>query len=83
MKTRNSTILFSILLSLSIPPHGQKSDKVDGTIFVGRSFSFILKEPAGWTMDTEIAKSQDLQTVLYLRMARIVDITPLELNRVC
>lgn len=65
MKSVKQILLGLILLAISINAYGQKSDNNDGTIFVGRHFSFNLKEPAGWIMDTEIAKSQGLQVVLY------------------
>lgn len=65
MKAVKQILLVSILLTISIKAFGQKLDNNDGTIFVGSHFSFALKEPAGWIMDTETAKSQDLQVVLY------------------
>ena len=65
MKPLKQILLVLILLSVSITAFGQKSDNNDGTIFVGQHFSFALKAPAGWMMDTEIAKSQHLQAVLY------------------
>lgn len=49
----------------SVQTYSQKSDNADGTIFVGRSYSFVLKEPAGWVMDTQTARPQHLETVLY------------------
>lgn len=58
-------LLVLILLTISIKVYGQKSDTNDGTIFVGRHFSFVLKEPAGWIMNTEVAKPQNLEVVLY------------------
>ena len=65
MKTVKQILLGLILITISTEAFGQKSDKDDGTIFVGRHFSFALKEPAGWIMDTEIGKSQGMQVVLY------------------
>ena len=65
MKAVKLILSVLILLTISIKASGQKSDNNDGTMFVGRHFSFALKEPAGWIMNTEIAKSQDLQVVLY------------------
>ena len=65
MRTLKRILFVSILFTISITAHAQKSDNTDGTIFVGPQFSFALKEPAGWIMDTEIAKSQNLQAVLY------------------
>lgn len=64
MKALNATKLVLILLAVSIPAVSQKPD-TDGSIFVGRHFSFALKEPDGWIMDSETAKSQGLQAVLY------------------
>ena len=58
-------ILLIVLLGLSMSVLGQKPDNTDGTIFVGRNFSFALKEPAGWVMNGEVAKSQDLEAVFY------------------
>jgi hypothetical protein len=65
MRFLRATKLLLILCGVSISVFGQKSDAPDGTIFVGRNFSFALKEPAGWVMNSEIAKSQRLQAVLY------------------
>lgn len=66
MKAFQSTILLCFLLGFSISVFGQKSDgSDDGTIFVGRHFSFALKEPSGWVMDSKIAKPQRLEAVLY------------------
>jgi hypothetical protein len=65
MKAFKAAILVLILLTGSIPAFSQKSDSTDGTIFVGRQFSFVLKEPTGWIMDSETAKPQRLQAVLY------------------
>ena len=49
----------------SVPTLCQKSDGTNGTIFLGRSYSFVLKEPAGWIIDGQTAKSQHLEAVLY------------------
>jgi hypothetical protein len=67
MKALNPTMLVLTLLAVSIPAVSQKPDSTDGTIFVGRHFSFALKEPKGWSMDSETAKAQGqgLQAVLY------------------
>lgn len=65
MKALKPILLVMILLTISISAFGQKSDNNDGAIFVGRHFSFALKEPDGWIMDTEIARSQQLEVVLY------------------
>jgi len=65
MKALKAMTLILILLAVSIPVVSQKPSSTDGSIFVGRSFSFVLKEPNGWTMDIETARSQGLQVVLY------------------
>ena len=65
MKSFRSTILLLILIGISVSVFGQKTDGTDGTIFVGYNFSFALKEPVGWVMDSEVARSQGLQAVLY------------------
>jgi hypothetical protein len=49
----------------SVVGFSQKPDGTDGTIFLGRSYSFVLKEPAGWIMDSETAKPQHLEAVFY------------------
>ena len=43
----------------------QESDGTEGTIFVGRRYSFILKEPPGWVMNSETGNSQGVAAVLY------------------
>jgi hypothetical protein len=63
LKNLNATTLVLILLAVSVSGFSQKRD--DGSILFGRHYSFILKEPAGWILDSEKAKSQDLQAVLY------------------
>jgi len=65
MKALKAMTLILILLAVSIPVVSQKPSSTDGSIFGGRSFSFVLKEPNGWTMDIETARSQGLQVVLY------------------
>jgi len=65
MKALKPILLGLLLLTISTSTPGQKPDRTDGTIFAGPHISFVLKEPAGWTMDTEVARSQDLQAVLY------------------
>jgi hypothetical protein len=54
-----------IVLAFSISAVGQKTAGTDGTIFVGQHFSFVLKEPKGWIMDSETAKSEGVQAVFY------------------
>ncbi len=65
MKVLNAMMLALILLAVSIPAASQKRDSTDGSIFVGRHFSFVLKEPNGWIMDSATAEAQGLQAVLY------------------
>jgi len=65
MKALNATIPPLILLAVSIPAVSQKPDSTDGSIFVGRQFSFVLKEPNGWIMDSETVKAEGVQAVLY------------------
>jgi hypothetical protein len=57
----------SILFLLTMPALGsnQKPDRDDGSMFLGRHYAFILKEPNGWVLDNSAAKSQGLQAVLY------------------
>ncbi len=38
---------------------------VDGTILIGRNYSFILREPAGWLLDGTSGKAQGVDTVIY------------------
>ncbi len=65
MKQFPSTILLLIILSVSMSVVGQKRDDTDGVILLGRNFSFTLKEPAGWVLDSEIGKSEGVQAVVY------------------
>jgi hypothetical protein len=65
MKTLKAMTLVLILLAVSIPAVSQKPESEHGSIFVGRHFSFVLKEPKGWKMDIETAKPQGLLVVLY------------------
>jgi hypothetical protein len=66
MTTYKSTILIALLVLVAASAgFSQDSDGTNGTIFLGRSYSFVLKEPAGWVMDDKTAKSQQLETVLY------------------
>ncbi len=65
MHVLRATISGLILLSLSVPVFCQNRERTDGTILLGRNFSFVLKEPAGWILDVETAKPRDLQAVLY------------------
>jgi hypothetical protein len=61
------TIVFAFIIVVvaSVPAFSQKSDGTDGTIFLGPSFAFVLKEPTGWVVDSQTAKSQHLEAVLY------------------
>lgn len=65
MKALKAMTLTLILLAVSIPVVSQKPNSTDGSIFVGRYFSFVLKQPKGWSMDSEAARPQGLQVVLY------------------
>jgi hypothetical protein len=60
-----SIIFLLILLGVSISVAGQKRDDTDAVILLGNNFSFSLKEPAGWVLDSEVAKQQGLQAVIY------------------
>ena len=67
MNTHKTRIVIALVFVIvaSVPTFSQKSDGTNGTIFLGRSYSFVLKEPAGWIMDSQTAKSQHLEAVLY------------------
>jgi len=67
LNTHTTRIIITLVFVLvaSVPTLSQESDGTNGTIFLGRSHSFVLKEPAGWIMDSKTAKSQDLEAVLY------------------
>jgi len=67
LNTHTTRIIITLVFVLvaSVPTLSQESDGTKGTIFLGRSHSFVLKEPAGWIMDSKTAKSQDLEAVLY------------------
>src|SRR5215211_6146767 len=65
-KHKTRVVLALIIASVaSVPCFSQKSDDGDGTIFLGRSYSFVLKEPAGWIIDVQTARPQHLEAVLY------------------
>jgi hypothetical protein len=67
VNTHKSTILiaFVIVVVASVRGFGQKTDGTNGTIFLGRSYAFVLKEPTGWVIDSQTAKPQHLEAVLY------------------
>ena len=67
VNTHTTKIIIALVFVLvaSVPTLSQESDGTNGTIFLGRSYSFVLKEPAGWILDSQIAKSQSLEAVLY------------------
>ena len=65
MKRFKTAWLALFLLAVQSPALSQKADGTDGTILMGRHYSFILKEPNEWVMDGRTAKSQGLQSVLY------------------
>jgi hypothetical protein len=67
VNTHKIRIVIALVLVIvaSVQTFSQKSDGTDGTIFLGRSYSFVLKEPAGWVMDSQTAKAQGLEAVLY------------------
>ena len=55
MKALKPILLGLLLLTISTSTPGQKPDRTDGTIFAGPHISFVLKEPAGWTMIGEVS----------------------------
>lgn len=67
MNTDKTTIVFGLVIIVvtSIAGFGQNSVGTDGTIFLGRSYAFVLKEPAGWIIDQQAARPQHLEAVLY------------------
>jgi len=67
VNTHKTTIVFGLVIIVvtSVAAFGQKSDGTDGTIFLGRSYAFVLKEPAGWIIDQQASKPQHLEAVLY------------------
>jgi len=65
MKTFKGFSLALLLLAVQSQALSQKPNATDGTILMGRHYSFILKKPNEWVMDGETAKSQGLQSVLY------------------
>ena len=65
MQSFKAALLVLFLLAFQSRVLSQKADGTDGTILMGRHYSFILKEPSEWVMDGETAKSQGLQSVLY------------------
>jgi len=67
VNTLKTTIVFAFIIVVvaSVPAFSQKSDGTDGTIFLGPSYAFVLKEPTGWVIDSQTAKPQHLEAVLY------------------
>jgi hypothetical protein len=65
VQTLKVTLLVIFLLAVQSQARGQNADGTDGMILMDRHYSFILKEPAEWVMDSEAAKSQGLQSVFY------------------
>jgi hypothetical protein len=66
MKKLSVAVSILVLTCFSAPALAQNSrNGEDGTILLGRHYSFILKEPAGWVIDGSAAKSQDVDAVLY------------------
>jgi hypothetical protein len=64
MRTRTACILVLLVLAAA-SASGQKRDDTDGVLFLNADIKFILKEPAGWVLDTQTAKSQGVEAVLY------------------
>ena len=57
VNTHKTTIVFAFIIVVvaSVPAFSQKSDGTDGSIFLGPSYAFVLKEPAGWVIDSQTA----------------------------
>jgi hypothetical protein len=66
MKTYKTTILVALLVLLVAASAGfsQDSDGTNGTVLFGQSYSFVLKEPAGWVIDGK-TKPQEVEAVFY------------------
>jgi hypothetical protein len=67
VNTHKTTIVFALVIVIypSASGFGQKSDNLNGTIFLGPAFAFVLKEPDGWVMDSQAGKPQHLEAVFY------------------
>jgi hypothetical protein len=65
MNTHKTRIVIALVFLAVAPATTFSQESDDGTVFPGRSHSFVLKEPAGWIMNSQTAKSQGLEVVLY------------------
>jgi hypothetical protein len=65
MQRNKAALLVLFLLAVQSQAFSQNAPGTDGTILMGRHYSFILKEPSDWVMDGDSAKSQGLESVLY------------------
>ena len=54
-----------VVLLATVSAFAQKPDDEQGTILHGPRISFVLKEPPGWVLDTQTARAQGLEAVLY------------------
>ena len=76
MQRTKAALLILFLLAVQLQTFSQKADGPDGTILMGRHYSFILKEPSDWIMDGDAAKSQGLESVLYRECASPLEFYP-------
>lgn len=65
MHILRAPILVLLFLGSSVTVFSQDPERSDGTILLGRHYSFVLNEPSGWIMDVKTAKSQHMEAVLY------------------
>jgi len=57
--------MFSLLLCASCPAYANDAPPLDHLIVYGEGFSFVVKEPPGWTGDTQNASRVGANVVFY------------------
>jgi len=58
-------ILTMALNTAATAGQSHAGSETDGVVLLGQCYAFILKEPAGWVLDTTVAKSSGLAATLY------------------
>lgn len=70
MKIAVWSLLWVVSMVIS-PSHGAPTkkpvDRGESAILYGRNFAYAVTTPAGWVLDSEAGKSQDLSVVFYRR----------------
>ena len=58
-------ILTMMLNTAATAGQSHAGSETDGVVLLGQCYAFILKAPAGWVLDTTVAKSSGLAATLY------------------